>query len=73
MGRVCPRVSQRVRGYFTSQGYPLLVLELMAFEATVYLLFIAVLSHRGTRLPHGVAPSMLFPTHGYRGVTPSMS
>jgi len=30
MGSVCPRVSQQWRGYFTSQVYPLLVLELMA-------------------------------------------
>ena len=32
MGRICPRASQQWRGYFTSQVYPLLVLELMALE-----------------------------------------
>jgi len=37
------------------------------------LLFIAVLGLRGPRLPHGITPSMVFPAHGYRGVTPSMS
>jgi len=32
MGRICTRVSQQWRGYFTSQVYPLLVLELMALK-----------------------------------------
>jgi len=32
MGRICPRVSQKLCGYFTSQVYPLLVLELMALK-----------------------------------------
>ena len=57
-------------GYFTSQVYPLLVLELMALKPPF---FVIVLSYQGPRLPHGVAPSMVFPTHGHRGVTPSIS
>ena len=32
MGRICLRVSQQWRKYFTSQVYPLLVLELMALK-----------------------------------------
>ena len=32
MGRICPRVSQQWRGYFMSQVYPLLVLELMVLK-----------------------------------------
>ena len=32
MGRICPRVSQQWRGYFTRQVYPLLALELMALK-----------------------------------------
>ena len=70
MGRICPRVSQQWRGYFTSQVYPLLVLELMALKPPF---FVTVLSYQGPRLPHGVAPSTVFPTHGDRGVTPSIS
>ena len=70
MGRICPRVSQQWRGYFTSQVYPLLVLELMALKPPF---FVTVLSYQGPRLPHGVAPSTVFPTYGHRGVTPSIS
>ena len=32
MGRICPRASQQWRGYFTSQVYPLLVLEFRALK-----------------------------------------
>jgi len=35
--------------------------------------FVTVLSYQGPRLSHGVAPSTVFPTHGHRGVTPSIS
>ena len=70
MGRICPRVSQQWRGYFTSQVYPLLVLELMALKPPF---FVTVLSYQGPRLPHGVTPSTVFPTRGHRGVTPSIS
>jgi len=34
---------------------------------------VTVLSYQGPRLPRGVAPSTIFPTHGHRGVTPSIS
>ena len=34
---------------------------------------VIVLSYQGPRLPHGVAPSTVFPTHGHRGLTPSIS
>jgi len=70
MGRICPRVSQQWRGYFTSQVYPPLVLELMALKPPF---FVTVMSYQGPRLPHGVAPSTVFPTHGHQGVTPSIS
>jgi len=69
-GSYLSRVSQQWRGYFTSQVYPLLVLELMALKPPF---FVTVLSYQGPRLPHGVAPSTVFPTHGHRGVTPSIS
>jgi len=69
MGRICTRVSQQWRGYFMSQVYPLLVLELMALKPPF---FVTVLSYKGPRLPHGVAPSTVFRTHGHRGVTPSI-
>ena len=70
MGRICPRVSQQWCGYFTSQVYPLLVLELMALKPPF---FVTVLSYQGPRLPHGVASSTVFPTHGHLGVTPLIS
>ena len=70
MGRICTRVSQQWCEYFTSQVYPLLVLELMALKPPF---FVTVLSYQGPRLAHGVAPSTVFPTHGHRGVTPSIS
>ena len=35
----------------------------------LFLLFITFPSYRDLRPSHGVAPSMVFPTHGYRGTT----
>ena len=70
IGHICPRVSQQWRGYFTSQVYPLLILELMALKPPF---FVTVLSYQGPRLPHGVAPSTVLPNHGHRGITPSIS
>ena len=48
MGRIYTRVSQRWRGYFTSQVFPLLALELMALKPPF---FVTVLNCRGPKPP----------------------
>ena len=62
-------VSQRGRGYFTSQVTPHWYWE-YGLEATS---LFSLLLFWGTETSRGVAPSTVFPTRGYRGVTPSMS
>ena len=56
-------VSQRWRGYFTSQVTPHWYWE-YGLEATF---LFSLLLFWGTEAPHGVAPSMVFSTRGYRG------
>jgi len=62
-----PGVSQRWRGYFTSQVTPHWYWE-YGLEATF---LFSLLLFWGTETSRGVAPSTVFPTHGYRGVTSS--
>ena len=50
MGRICPRVSQRWRGYFTSQVTPYWYYD-CGLEATFFFLFVAILSCQGGPCP----------------------
>jgi len=63
-----PGVSQRRRGYFANQVTPHWYWE-CGLEATF---LFSLLLFWGTGAFRGVAPSTIFPTLGYWGVTPSM-
>ena len=55
-------------GALHESGCPTLVLLLWPWSH-LFLLFITAPGYQDLRPSHGVAPSMVFPTHGYRGTT----
>jgi len=68
MGRNYPRGVSGAAWALHESGCSPLTLLLWPWSH-LSLLFIATPGYRGLRPCHGVAPSMVFPTHGYRGAT----
>ena len=66
--RICPKGVSETAGVLHESGCPSLVLSLWPWSHP-FLLFITAPDLRDLRPSHGVAPSMVFPTHGYRGTT----
>ena len=69
LSRICPEGVSGVAGVLRESGCPTLVLSLWPWSH-LFLLFIAAPGYRDLRPSHRTAPSMVFPTHGYRGTTP---
>ena len=69
LGRICPEGVSGAAGVLRESGCPSLVLSLWPWSH-LFLLFITFPRYRDLRLSQDVAPSMVFPTHGYRGTTP---
>ena len=66
--RIYPKGVSGAAGVLHESGCPTLVLSLWPWSH-LFLLFIAAPGYRDLRPSHGVAPSTVFPTHGYRGTT----
>ena len=69
LSRICPTGVSGAAGALHESGCPSLVLLLWPWSH-LFLLFIAAPCYWDLRPSHSVAPSMVFPTHGYRGTTP---
>jgi len=68
LSRICPKGVSRATGVLHESGCPTLVLSLWPWSH-LFLLFITAPDYRDLRPSHGIAPSTVFPTHGYRGTT----
>ena len=68
LSRICPKGVSGAVGVLHESGCPTLVLSLWPWSP-LFLPLIAAPGYRDLRPSHGVAPSMVFPTHGYRGTT----